>query len=75
MQPNKKKRAFSDAILLEVKKEMAKPRIVESARREVSVSPGKSDERFAQRVKPGRLSGGEKSRDYNLGGAVERSTL
>ena len=75
MQPNKKKRAFSDATLREVKKEMAKPRIVESARREVSVGPGGSDEQCAQRVKRGRLSDGEKARDYNLGGDVERSTL
>jgi hypothetical protein len=74
MRPNKKQRAVNDAILREVKKEMAKPRIVESARREVSVSPGRSDERCAQRVKPGRLSDGEKARAYNLGADGERST-
>jgi hypothetical protein len=35
-----KKRASSDAALLEVQKEMAKPRIAESARRPAAVGPG-----------------------------------
>jgi hypothetical protein len=34
-----KKRAFSDAALREVKKEMAKPRIAESVRRAAMVDP------------------------------------
>ena len=60
MQPNKKKKAFNDAILREVKKEMAKPRIAQSAR-EASVDPGGSDERCAEGINPGRLSDREKA--------------
>lgn len=74
MPPGKKKRAFSEATLREVKKEMAKPRIVESARGEVSAGPGRSNERCAQHVKRGPLSDREKAQDYNLGAGVERST-
>jgi hypothetical protein len=43
-------RAFCDATLREVKKEMAKPRVVESVRRATTVDPGRREPR-----KPGTL--------------------
>jgi len=47
--PRKKKRAFSDATLREVKREMAKPRIVQSVRRAASFDPGPAEARSAPR--------------------------
>ena len=46
-----KKRASSDATLLEVQKEMDKPRVAESARRPAAVDPGPQVRR-RQTVKP-----------------------
>gem|GEM_PF-5649770 len=40
-----KKRVFSEAVLREVKKEMAKPRIAESVRRATTVDPGRREPR------------------------------
>ena len=39
------KKAFSEAILRDVEKEMAKPRIVESVRRATTVDPGRREPR------------------------------